>query len=100
MTAAKQTEMFLKNISQRLSGRNDCKKLIYTVTIKSNEVYMKPLIQVYKDRYHKRQEDKMDIISYVHTIKMPGIKLSELVSGTYEYQLSIDGKNRKWRRTQ
>jgi hypothetical protein len=43
---------------------------------------------------------KMDIISYVHNIKMPDIKLNELVSGVYEYQLSVDGKNRKWRRVQ
>lgn len=98
MINAKATEDLLNNISKRLSGREDCKKLNYRVTISDNGIYMEPLILVYRDRYHRKEQDKMSIITYVHDFKMSNIRLDEFVFGSYEYQLSADGKNRRWRR--
>ena len=100
MTNAKQTELLLKHISQRLSGRDDCKKITYEVIIDDNGVSMCPLFKVYRDRYHRKEQDKTDIISYVHNYRMPDVRLDEFVKGTYEYQLSNDGKYRRWRKTQ
>ena len=98
MINAKKTENFLKHISSRLSGRDDCKKLNYKVTITATNITMEPLIQVYPNRYRRKEGDKVDIISYVHIYKMPQVALGDLVPGRYEYQLSADKKNRRWRK--
>lgn len=95
---SKQTEFLLKCIASRLSGREDCKKVPYRVTIDVNGIRMNPLIYVYKNRYSRKEVDKLDIISFIHKYKMNGAKLSGFVFGTYEYSLSTDGKRRKWRR--
>lgn len=95
---AQQTEFLLKSIASRLSGRDDCKQVTYKVVIDENGVNMSPLIYVYKNRYNRKESDKMDIISFVHHYRMTNALLSGFVFGTYEYQLSIDGKRRKWRK--
>ena len=98
MTNSVRTQQLLRRITRRLSGREDCKKVNYRVTISDNGIYMEPLILVYRDRYHRKEQDKMSIITYVHDFKMSNIRLDEFVFGSYEYQLSADGKNRRWRR--
>ena len=98
MINAKKTEEFLKNISQRLSGRDDCKKVSYRVTIDITGVHMNPIVQVYPNRHRRKDTDKMDIVSFVHEYRMPKVKLDELVFGEYEYQFSSDQKSRKWRK--
>ena len=97
---SKQTELLLKSIADRLSGRDDCKKTCYKITIDHNGVKMFPYVEVFPNRYNRKESDKMDIVSWVHHYKMEGAKLSGFVFGTYEYQLSVDGKRRKWRRIQ
>ena len=94
-----QTEFLLKSIAERLSGREDCRKINYKVTINNNGVKMDPLVYVYKDRYSRKEIDLLDIVAYVHIKKMRGAKLSGFVFGTYEYQLSASGKKRRWRKT-
>lgn len=98
MISAKQTEELLKHISSRLSGRDDCKKLNYKVVISEQGIHMEPIVYVYPNRYKRKETDKIDIISFIHN-QMSNVKLDELVFGRYEYQLSIDGKNRRWRKT-
>lgn len=98
MINAKQTENLLKHISSRLAGREDCKKVNYKVTIDASGIHMNPIIQVYPNRHRRKEADKMDVIQYVHQYKMPHIKINEFVFGQYEYQLSADGKNRRWRK--
>lgn len=92
----KQTEFLLKSISTRLSGRDDCKHLTYKVKINHNGVTMEPLIYVYKNRYARKETDRLDIVSFVHQYKMKGALLSNFVFGTYEYKLVPEGKKRKW----
>lgn len=92
----KQTEFLLKAISTRLSGREDCKKLTYRVTIDHNGVIMEPLVYVYKNRYMRKETDRLDIVSFVHQYKMQGALLSNFVFGTYEYKLVPETNRRKW----
>lgn len=93
-----QTEFLLKSISTRLSGREDCKQLEYVVTINENGVHMNPLVQVFPNRYQRKEKDKIDIVSYVHQYKMPNARLDGFVFGKYKYQLSADKTQRKWRK--
>lgn len=93
-----QTEYLLKSIANRLSGRDDCKKTCYRVTIDHSGVRMSPYIEVFPNRYTRKESDKIDIVSWVHLYKMNNARLSDFVFGTYEYQLSVDGKKRKWRK--
>lgn len=93
-----QTEFLLKSIADRLAAREDCRKVCYRVTINHDGVVMTPHIEVFPNRYHRREADKIDVVSYVHTYKMPNALLSDFVFGTYEYQLSVDGRRRKWRK--
>jgi hypothetical protein len=93
-----QTEFLLKSIADRLSGRQDCRRVEYKVRIDEHGVRMEPLVYVYKNRFQRQDTDKLDIVSFIHKYKMKGAPLSGFVFGTYEYQLSADGKRRKWRR--
>lgn len=95
-----QTEFLLNSISSRLSGREDCRKVTYRVTINHTGVSMIPLIYVYPNRYSRKEGDKLDIISFVHRYKMNGALLSGFVFGTYEYQMSVDGKQRRWKKVE
>ena len=97
--SGRQTEYLLKCISDRLSGRADCRKVRYTVIIDHNGVRMNPLVYVYPNRYRRKETDLIDIVSFVHSYRMKSALLSNFVFGTYEYELSIDGKKRKWRKT-
>lgn len=93
-----QTEYLLKAIAERLSGREDAKKVVYQVRIDHYGVRMKPEFQVYPNRYMRKESDLIDVVSWVHTYKMNNVLLSDFVFGTYEYQLSAEGKQRRWRR--
>lgn len=97
---SKQTEFLLKSIAERLSGRDDCRKVKYVVKINHIGISMDPLVYVYRNRYSRKETDKMDIISFIHQYKMDGALLSGFVFGTYEYQLSVGGKKRRWRKTE
>lgn len=93
-----QTEYLLKCISDRLSGREDCRKVVYHVVIDHIGVRMNPNFTVFPNRYNRKEEDKIDIVSWVHIYKMKNALLSDFVFGTYEYQLSSEGKQRRWRK--
>ena len=93
---SKQTEFLLKTIASRLASREDCRQVAYRVTIDHNGVRMNPLIYVYPNRYKRTEQDKIDIVSFVHQYKMHNAKLSGFVFGTYEYQLSANEKRRRW----
>ena len=95
---SKATEFLLKSIASRLSGREDCRKRCYRVTINHNGVCISPMIYVYPDRYKRHEDDKIDIVSWVHRYKMSNTLLTNFVFGVYEYQMSVDGKKRKWRK--
>ena len=98
MINAKPTEDLLKSISQRLAGREDCKKIVYQISIDKDGIHMYPIVNVFPNRYNRKEVDKIDVITYVHEYRLPELKLDELVFGRYEYQLSSDGKKRRWRK--
>ena len=93
--AIRQTERLLRLVADRLSGREDCKKVQFKVTIDHNGVSMVPLVYVFPNRYRRCEKDKIDIISYVHRYKLKGVALSDFIFGTYEYQL-VNNKRRRW----
>ena len=98
MINGKPTEYLLKCIAQRLAGREDCKKVNYQIHIDASGIHMYPTVKVFPNRYRRKETDKMDIVTFVYHYKMQGVKLDELVFGRYEYQLSSDGKKRRWRK--
>lgn len=102
MTNGKLTESLLKSISQRLSSRDDCKDLTYTVKIDSQGIHMYPVIYVYPNRHQRKESDKMDILSFIMATKFQKIiltgSLDQFVLGVYKYGLIDSEKKRKWRK--
>ena len=98
MINGKPTEDLLFHISQRLSGREDCRNLTYTVIIDDTGVHMTPPVFVYPNRYCKKQADKLDIVSWVHQTHMKSTLLSQFVFGTYQYRKDGESKKRRWTR--
>lgn len=96
----KQTELLLKCISGRLSGRQDCRDVNYKVKINNSNIMMEPLIYVYKNRYQRKEIDRLDIISYVCKYKFNSNSeiFTNLVPGTYIYESTLDNKKRRWRK--
>lgn len=90
------TQELLKAISQRLSGRSDCKGVNYVVKIDYRGVSMTPHIFVFPNRYQRREVDKLDVVSYIHSKKFSNIRLDDLVEGTYIYTSTFDNTRRKW----
>lgn len=95
--SAKDTELFLLTLSRRLSGREDCRGQNYDVLIgENNSVVMMPDVQIYPNRYSKKDADKVSVVWYV--MYLFGGKSIKLVPGHYIYTSSIDKKKRQWRR--
>lgn len=96
------TQTLLKAISDRLSGRDDCKGIVYTVDISiRNGVVMTPLIYVFPNRHRRAESDKLDVLSYVHRYKLQNITLDQLEFGTYQYlPNSSNNSKRRWVRVQ
>lgn len=120
------TKQFLLKISSRLSSRLDCKHINYLVYIgidpkyewknsyndfrdASNYVFFIPGKYVYPNLHRKTSADRLPIIDYVvlHHFKDElfngydeygklRIYTNNLVNGIYEYQLSVNGKYRRW----
>lgn len=80
----KNTEDFLKCISQHLNGRADCRKLTYRIAIGVEDeqlsqhrqqsidcdliqkrICFSPGITVFPDIYHRKQTDKISIVAHV-----------------------------------
>lgn len=95
-----QTEFLLKSIASRLSGRSDCRKVNYKVTINHTGITMEPFVYVFPNRYKRQEADKIEIVTFIHQTKMHNALMSNFIFGVYEYQLSIDGKRRRWRKVE
>ena len=94
---SKCTQRLLKAVSDRLSGRDDCKGLTYLVDISiKNGVVMNPLIYVYPNKHRRAEADKIDIISFVHRYKLQDLSLDQLEFGTYEYRPIGQTQKRRW----
>ena len=112
---AKLTTKLLRHISGRLASRDDCRKTEYIVHIdlrgETNIIYMDQDIYVYPSLQMRTEEFRRTIIEHVlKTYMHPNIYQGQLNDeskyvtipvfqiGTYKYQLSVDGKRRKWTR--
>lgn len=96
------TEKFLKQISEHLSGRNDCRQVEFEVNIKTyfssvfnsvQVVSIRPEVSVYPDRNHRRIQDKTSVIDHILLFHDDEYVLED---GKYIYRLSVDKKRRKW----
>lgn len=125
MTDSARTQAFLRMIARRLSGRDDCKKMQYVIGIglptdpellKSlpegetvdDHIFFKPDVHVYKDTYHRSGKDLYKIADLIITKYFPDLVMgrdaygylkvdtTKLTKGIYEYQMSVDGKRRRW----
>lgn len=125
MTNSVRTQQFLKRITRRLSGREDCRHVEYLIGIgvpvkphiytsdelKKHEdyIYFDPDVYVYKDNKHRKDVDLFRIVDlilhkYYENELVKGrdeygnlkVDTSKLVKGVYKYQISMDGKRRRW----
>ena len=92
------TEKFLKQISEHLSGRDDCRQVEFEVDIKTyfdcvQVVSIRPEVFVYPDRKHRRIQDKTSVIDHILSSHNDEYVLE---NGNYIYRLSVDKKRRKW----
>lgn len=94
MTDAKYTENFLHQISSHLSGRNECKGVEYVVTISKGNVFVEPSIKVCKNRYSRKESDKLFVETHIQNFHSNSE--NSLVDGTYKYILSNSRKRRRW----
>lgn len=92
--AVRNTEILLLTISRRLAGREECRGVNYEVTISKGQITMVPEIEIFPNRYSKKESDKVSVLSYV--MMLMGSRTDELVHGTYIYKSSIDRKKRQW----
>lgn len=92
--AVRNTEILLLSISRRLAAREDCKGVNYEVDISEGQITMVPEIQIFPNRYSRKESDKVSVLSYV--MLLMGSRTDELVHGTYIYKSSIDNRKRQW----
>ena len=102
MTNGKLTELLLKSISQRLSGREDCKDMTYDVKIDNIGIHMYPIIYVYPNCHRRKESDKIDVLTFILATKFQDVVLTgmhdQFVQGTYRYSLVDTEKKRRWRK--
>lgn len=96
---SEQTQKLLAAISDRLSSRQDCMLLEYTVTIDYRGVTMQPLVTVFPDIHHRQESDRIDIISFIHRYRMQDATLDQFEFGVYRYE-HYTSKKRRWVRVQ
>lgn len=119
------TQQFLKKITRRLSGREDCRGVEYLIGIgvpieeyqlslrntinPEDYIYFYPDIYVYRDNKHRKDIDLFRVVDlilhkYYEKELVKGrdefgdlqVDTSKLVRGVYKYQISVDGKRRRW----
>lgn len=108
------TTQLLKLISRKLSGRVDCKHVMFDLYIDSNTsnnadtlcIHMNPTIYVYRDKHHRKDSDKYLILVYclnqmhIPIIEMTGSRIvisgRYFIPGHYQYKPSWDNKYRHW----
>ena len=93
---SKSTIKLLLLISDHLSGRKDCNSLSYVVDIHNNAVTMSPDIQVYPGVHDRKPEHRQSVVTHVMKYHLSQDILREVVPGRYVYQVSSDGKKRRW----
>lgn len=100
---SRNTEWLLHQISYHIASRKSMRNNIIKVQIddKSNQsVKVTPTIQVYPDRYHKKQSDLRDVLVHVGTVHCSEMPFEDcrLVPGEYIYDFAVNKKRRRWRK--
>lgn len=98
------TMKLLMNISRRLSGRKDCRKVTYVLVIDRDEtkkcqrIEFAPSVYVYPNTHSRKYSDRVEIISYVAKTVFDCSKsnLPNFIPGVYIYQKSFNNMKRKW----
>ena len=88
----------LHGISNKLSGRHDCRHVEYHVTIFDGNITMNPIIYVYPDPHHRRHYDKCNVIDHVlfNMHSKFTFRDTDLVDGVYIYKWNPIRKRRMW----
>ena len=97
------TKQLLTCFSSHLSGREECRRLEYRVTIAEDDIVAWPVVQVFPDRFRRKQADRSSILHHVIAEHFSWITCpkfssfsSTLVTGVYVYKLSDSKKRRTW----
>lgn len=92
----------LRSISEHLSSRSYCKNLEYEVSMRNTdtgpEIIMHPYIGVYPDIHRRKVADEESVA--VHVKRRHFNDVTEIIPGTYLFKLSVNGKRRKWSRSE
>ena len=111
MTGYDLTILFLKCLAGRLSARQDCRRLEYSVNIHIRDdgntcITMDPAILVYPHGFNTDRNKGISIITWVCNIMNLSIleykgssviiQGHPLIDGKYVYKLSWDGRRRSW----
>lgn len=111
MTGYDLTILFLKHLAGRLSARQDCRRLEYSVTISAYDdrntcITINPVILVYPHGFNVDRNKGISIVTWVCNVI--GLSIVEnkgssviiqghpLIDGEYVYKLSWDGRRRSW----
>ena len=101
----KLTRDLLHSVSSHLSSRVDCRGVTYQLTIQDNGlITFSPDVLVYPDRYRRKRGDKLPVLQHIILEHFDGlyvkthstslrVNADALVTGTYEYQSSIDPRS-------
>lgn len=102
------TERLMNLIAVRLSGRDFCKGMTYHLHISNEQhIMFEPDIEVYPDRYHRKDTDKSNVLNlilikkyseFIHVNENGGLEIhpNTFIPGEYEYTVSFNKKRRKW----
>ena len=101
---SRNTLKLLMNISRRLSGRKDCRKVTYVLVIERDEskkcqrIEFAPSVYVYPNTHSRRYSDRIEIIQYVanNSFSCDKSDLPDFIPGIYIYQKSFNNMKRKW----
>ena len=93
------TEEFLYNLSSHIQNRPKLNTVPITVVISDDFISIDPHIQVFPNRYHRKQSDAEEIVEHVLNRHMSDPS-DQLVPGTYVYRRLWSSKVRRWRRSE
>lgn len=124
MTNTYRTQLFLRQLTRRLSGRQDCKHVEFKIGIgvrfpestkltspkidDSRYIFFEPHINVYRDNHHRKAIDLRDVVDLIvqnyysdliigwDTLGNTLVDTSQFVQGVYQYKLSVTKHKRRW----
>lgn len=105
------TEDLCRALAHHLSTRKECRGEEYVLGIHDGTVVFWPNIEVYPDRFTRRNGTKLPVVEHVLKLHFSGCGFNKdkfgmitvdptyFVDGTYRYRISVDKRSRKWFRS-